>query len=259
VNAARPDLLVLCYHGLSRTWPEPVAVDPEKLRRQVARLLRHGWRPATFSDAVLSPPGRRTLAVTFDDALRSVLLLALPVLRELGVPATVFAPTGFVGSGEPFAWPGVDHWLGSEHEPELEGMSWEELASLRDEGWEVGSHAVTHPRLTGLSGERLAAELRDSKDAIAGRLGACRSIAYPYSDFNARVVAAARAAGYETGAVVLPARHGGDPLSVPRVPMLGAESDLAHRLHVSRGMRRLQATPSWPRVQRAARALSRAR
>ena len=259
MSAARADLLVLCYHGVSRSWPEPVAVDPEKMRRQVVRLLRHGWRPATFSDAVLSPRARRTLVVTFDDALRSVFLLALPVLRELGVPATVFAPTGFVGSDEPFAWPGVDHWLGSTHQRELEGMSWDELARLRDEGWEVGSHAVTHPRLTGLSDERLAAELRDSKETIAARLGACRSIAYPYSDFDARVVTAARAAGYEAGAVVLPARHGGDQLSVPRVPMLGAESDLAHRLHVSRGMRRLQATPSWPRVQRAARAFSRGR
>jgi peptidoglycan/xylan/chitin deacetylase (PgdA/CDA1 family) len=231
-----------------------VAVDPAKLRRQVARLLRLGWRAATFSEAVTAPPAPRTLAVTFDDALVSVLRLALPVLRELDVRATVFAPTGFVDAGGPFAWPGVDRWLGTEHESELAGMSWDELAQLRDEGWEIGSHAVSHPRLSALDDARLAAELRDSKEAIAGRLGECRSVAYPYSDVDARVVEAARAAGYEAGAVVLPARYGGEPLSFPRVPMLGGERDISHRLHVSRGMRRLQATRPWPRVQRAARA-----
>lgn len=250
----RPDVLVLCYHGVSATWPEPVAVHPGKLRRQVARLLRLGWHPATFSEAVTAPPAAHTLAVTFDDALLSVLRLALPVLRELDVPATVFAPSGFVDAGGPFAWPGVEHWLGTAHEHELAGMSWDELAGLRDEGWEIGSHAVSHPRLSGLDDARLEAELRDSKQAIAARLGECRSLAYPYSDVDARVVAAARAAGYEAGAVVLPARHGGDPLSFPRVPMLGAEGDIAHRVHVSRGMRRLQATRPWPTVQRAASA-----
>lgn len=34
-------------------------------------------------------------AVTFDDGYRDVLLRADPILRELGIPATVFVPTGF--------------------------------------------------------------------------------------------------------------------------------------------------------------------
>ena len=50
------------------------------------------------------------LAVTFDDAYRSVGELAVPVLAELGVPATVFAPTAFVGDPEPRGWEGTDEW-----------------------------------------------------------------------------------------------------------------------------------------------------
>lgn len=246
----RGDVLVLCYHGISDTWPEVVAVGPDRLRAQVARLLERGWRPATFTDAVLDPPGPRTLAVTFDDALRSVHRLALPVLSELGAPATVFAPTAFVESGEPFAWPRIDRWLGTEHEHELAGMSWDALRELRDAGWEVGSHSATHPRLAELDDGRLAAELGDSKGLLEKRLGRpCRSIAYPYADADERVARAARGAGYETGASVLPLHPGGDPLRFPRVPMLAAESAAMHRLHTTRAMRLLQTTRPWLRMR----------
>jgi peptidoglycan/xylan/chitin deacetylase (PgdA/CDA1 family) len=250
--------LVLCYHGVSETWPDPLAIHPERLGSQVDRLLRRGWRPATFTEAALAPLTRRTLSVTFDDGLRSVLRLGLPVLRELGVPGTVFVPTGLVDRGRPFTWPEVERWLGSEHEGELDGLSWDELAELRDAGWEVGSHSASHARLTGLGDARLAAELRDSKRAIETRLGVrCRSIAYPYSDVDDRVRAAAAAAGYEAGAAVLPVRHRRDHRRFPRVPVLATESDWGHRLHVSRAVRRLQATRAWPAVQRAARIVKR--
>lgn len=248
---------MLCYHGVSDTWPDPLVVRPERLRAQVGRLLQRGWRPARFLDAVTAPPWRRTLAVTFDDGLRSVIRLAHPVLRELGVPATVFTPTAFVDGERPFAWPGMEHWLGTEHERELEGMSWDELAQLRDAGWEIGSHSASHARLAGLDDAALAAELRDSRRAVEERLGTCRSIAYPYSEVDERVVAAARSAGYEAGAAVLPVRHRGDPLLFPRVPVLAAETALGHRLHVSRVVRMLQATRPWPAVQNAARVFSR--
>ena len=247
----RPDVLVLCYHGISATWPEEVAVGPDRLREQVARLVERGWQPATFTEAVLRPPARRTLAVTFDDALSSVHRKALPILRELRVPATVFAPTALVGSGRPFAWPHIDRWLGTEHEGELEGMTWDELAELRDAGWEIGSHSATHPRLTGAGDDQLAAELRDSRRAIEERLESpCRSIAYPYAAVDDRVAAAARAAGYEAGAAVLPIHPGHDPMRFARVPMLSSESPAMHRLHMTRPMRRLQATRPWGRLRR---------
>ena len=252
------DVLVLCYHGVSAAWPDPLAIRPERLRGQVAALLRRGWRATAFSEAVTAAPHRRTLAVTFDDGLRSVARLALPVLGELGVPATVFVPTGFVGAGGPFAWPETEHWLATEHAAELEGMSWDDLAELRAAGWEVGSHSASHARLTSLDDERLAVELEGSKRAIEIGLGPCRSVAYPYSDLDERVVAAARAAGYEAGAAVLPVRHRGDAMRFPRVPVLATETALAHRLHVARPVRRLQGTRPWPSLQRAARAVNRA-
>ena len=55
--------------------------------------------------------------MTFDDAFGSVLDLAYPILSELDVPGTVFAPTVFPDEDRALAWsgsvagarPGVSH------------------------------------------------------------------------------------------------------------------------------------------------------
>ena len=249
---------MLCYHGISDSWPDPLAVGPALLHDQVGALLARGWRASTFFEAVTAPPHARTLAVTFDDGLSSVVRLALPALRELGVPATVFVPTGFVGSGRPFAWPETEHWLATEHAGELDGMSWDDLGLLHDEGWEIGSHSHSHARLTRLDDDRLAAELGESRRAVEAHVGPCRSIAYPYSDVDDRVVAAARDVGYEAGAAVLPIGHGDARMRFPRVPVVASEGPLTERLHVSRPVRRLQATRPWGALRRAACAVNRA-
>src|SRR3954451_7145883 len=103
-----PDVLVLCYHALSERWPAALSTTPARFEEQLELLLRRGYRPATFGQAVTSPPARRTFAVTFDDAYRSVLELAHPIMERLGVPGTVFAPSDWVGREEPMTWDGID-------------------------------------------------------------------------------------------------------------------------------------------------------
>lgn len=255
-----PDVLVLCYHAVARDWPSELAVRPEDLERQVARLLERGYVPATFSQAISDPPAEKVLAVTFDDSYRSVTRLGRPVLDSLGVPATVFVPTGPVGSERPMAWAGIDGWLGSEWEPELVPMGWDELEELAGSGWEIGSHSVTHPYLTQVADDVLAEELAGSRATLVERLGRCDSIAYPYGDVDARVVAAARQAGYRTGAA-LPDRYRADPqlLEWPRLMIGRDDSEAAVERRTSRSFRRLQASRAWSLVPLAVGAAKRLR
>lgn len=191
------DVLVLCYHGVSPTWPADISVTPETLERQIRFLLRRGYRPATFTEAVIAPPHRKTLAITFDDAYRSVLDVAWPILDRLGAIGTVYVPTAFVDTGAPMSWDGIEQWIGGEHEHELVGMGWDGLAALRDAGWEIGSHTRTHPYLARVGDTELAEELTRSREECEDRLGVpCRSIAYPYGNVAPRVIAATQVAGY---------------------------------------------------------------
>ena len=236
----RDDVLVLCYHAVSEAWDSELAVTPRQLERQLSLLLRRGYRGATFSEAVLRPPADKTVAVTFDDAFRSVHELGLPVLERLGVPATVFAPTAFVGRERPMRWPGIDHWSEQVHRAELLCMSWEQLRDLTARGWEVGSHTRSHPRLPDIGDEALAAELQDSKERLeAGLEEPCTSLAYPYGASDERVVAAAQRAGYATAATLTRFPHPPEPLRWPRVGVYPQNPRWLFRVKVSPPLRRL--------------------
>jgi peptidoglycan/xylan/chitin deacetylase (PgdA/CDA1 family) len=236
-----PDVLVLCYHALSPDWPAALSTTPERFREQLELLLARGYRGATFAEALAAPAGGRTFAVTFDDAYRSVLERARPIMDELGVPGTVFVPTDWPDREEPMRWPGIDQWLGGPHEQEMLCLGWDELRALAGAGWEVGSHTCSHPHLTGLDDAALERELVASRDVCSEKLGRpCRSIAYPYGDVDARVVEAARSAGYELGAS-LPKRFASrDPLDWPRVGVYNADDLRRFKLKVSPLVRRIR-------------------
>jgi peptidoglycan/xylan/chitin deacetylase (PgdA/CDA1 family) len=237
-----PDTLVLCYHAISPTWPADLSTTPELFERQLQRVAARGYRGVTFSDAVAGRGGGKRVAVTFDDAYRSVIELARPILDRLGMPATVFAPTAWIGRDEPMSWPGIDNWVGGEHEGELLAMSWEQLRELAAGGWEIGSHTVSHPHLTQIGDDELEVELRDSKSACeAGLGGPCATIAYPYGDVDARVVAAAGRAGYAAAAALPPRWHAERALEWPRVGVYYGDDERRFALKASPLVRRVRA------------------
>jgi len=234
------DVLVLCYHAVSPRWPLDLAVTPDALARQLESLVRQGYRGTTFQEAASSPETGKVLAITFDDAYHSVLKHAYPILRALGLPGTVFAVTDYVDDERPLSWPGIAPWQESDHRGELRGLTWDELRTLADAGWEIGSHTATHPRLTELGDAELASELERSKAACEHALDReCRTVAYPYNSVDRRVVAAGAKAGYAAGAAIR--RSVGRPqvLSWPRVGVYRLDSHVRFRVKVSPLVRRV--------------------
>jgi peptidoglycan/xylan/chitin deacetylase (PgdA/CDA1 family) len=245
------ELLVLCYHAVSDEWPSRLAVTQEHLREQLSELVDRGYRGHTFSEAIASESDEKRLVVTFDDAYESMLTRALPILEELGLPGTVYVPTNFPASGKPLSWPGIEEWLDTTHRDELKPLDWDQLAELKEHGWEIGSHTLSHPHLTQLDDAQLAVELGESRLEIERRLGACTSIAYPYGDVDERVILAAREAGYAGGAALPDQFYPPRRLAWPRVGIYRADTELRYRAKVSRGMRSLRKTRAWPVVRRA--------
>jgi peptidoglycan/xylan/chitin deacetylase (PgdA/CDA1 family) len=218
-------------------------VTPAALERQLDTLTQRGYRGARFSEALAGSEGGRVACVTFDDGYRSVLELAKPILDRHGYPGTLFVPTDWPGAGRPMRWPGIDRWIGTPHERELEALGWRELRELADAGWEIGSHTCSHPRLPQLDAGALARELRDSRARIEQELErSCVSLAYPYGDVDARVTAAAQAAGYEWACTIPRVISSPTPLLWPRVPIYFGDDQRRFAAKVSAPLRRLRAS-----------------
>jgi peptidoglycan/xylan/chitin deacetylase (PgdA/CDA1 family) len=250
------DVLVLCYHAVSDRWPADLSVTPSQLEAQVGFLLERGYRGVTFDEAVTAPPAPKTLAVTFDDGFRSTFEHGFAVLSTLGLPATIFVVTEFIDGTAPMAWPGIDHWLGGRHESELAPVSWTELQQLAAAGWEIGSHTRTHPRLTRCDDTTLERELRGSRERCEAQLGRpCRSLAYPFGDFDARIERAAADAGYATACTLPDRLRASTPLTWPRIGVWRSDTPVRFRIKVSSTFRKVRSSPAWPAVAAVRRLL----
>ena len=230
--SAQREALVLCYHGISDTWPSDLAISPQRLREQLAHLVRKGYAGATFTALVRGAVPGKALAVTFDDGYTSVLERALPILSEFGLPGTVFVTTEYVGRSHPMRWPEVEEWRGTEHAEELSCLDWDQLRGLQARGWEIGGHTRSHPRLTHLGPEELRDELTSSREEITRQMGrTCTSVAYPFGDYNDEVAEAAGEVGYAAGGIMRPGPL--DPLQYPRVGIYPRDSGWRFRAKAS--------------------------
>jgi peptidoglycan/xylan/chitin deacetylase (PgdA/CDA1 family) len=228
--------LVLCYHAVAQGEPQRLAVRREVLESQLRSLLRRGYRPVTAVEAV---EGRgRLLHVTFDDAYRSV-VDTLPLLAALGVPATIFACSGYARDGRPFDVPELRDDAAADPTA-FATLDWATLRAATSEGVEVGSHTVSHPHLPQLSDAELDRELRESKAELEDELGApCRHLAYPYGEQDDRVRAAARRAGYDA-AFAVEGRGRRDRFAVPRLAVYRHDTAVGFRLRTSALVRALR-------------------
>jgi peptidoglycan/xylan/chitin deacetylase (PgdA/CDA1 family) len=213
--------LVLCYHAISGSWQDELAVDADSFEAQVRSALRAGYRPAPTVEVVSS--SAKLLHVTFDDAFRNI-RGALDVLSAIGVPATVFACSALADEGLPLR---ADELGSSRSAPGREGetMVWQELRDLAARGVEIGSHTHSHPHLPELSDAELRRELVDSRERIGDELDRpCAYLAYPFGEHDARIRAAARAAGYSAAFAQASEMHVRDPYAVYRVSIYRRDS-----------------------------------
>jgi peptidoglycan/xylan/chitin deacetylase (PgdA/CDA1 family)/predicted ATP-grasp superfamily ATP-dependent carboligase len=205
-----PRLLVLAYHAITSGWSHPLALPPEAFRRQLQALRSRGYGGVTLTEAVLEPSSARRAAITFDDAFASVATAGREILGELRWPATVFVPTVAVSEGVPMRWLGGDAPAAA-----LRPLTWDDLAALAEQGWEIGSHSRTHPLLSALADAEIEDELGGSREEIVSRLGRCDSVSYPWGELDDRVIRIAGQVGYRVGSGLVGGRARG-PLAVPR-------------------------------------------
>ena len=114
--------VILLYHGVTNAVSEGIEnfsgkhLAANEFTRQMAWLAAnaHPMRLNEMAEQLVSGEGLppRSFAVTFDDSYRNKAHVALPILKQHGIPATFFISTGFVGTDRVFWTDRIEHALG---------------------------------------------------------------------------------------------------------------------------------------------------
>jgi peptidoglycan/xylan/chitin deacetylase (PgdA/CDA1 family) len=204
------------YHGIGvrpgPADPYNLFVPAPALETQLRTLLDRGRRPLRLADYLLGRGDGRHFLVTFDDGFRSVHDEALPVLRRLDVPATVFVLPGVLG--------GVSRWM-----PEMPAeplLSAVQVLALHAAGLDIGLHGLDHAALPDLPPDRLQEQVQGAADLLTGLTGQRpRAFAYPYGHHDRASRAAVAAAGFE---VAFSTHRSAGAFAVPRVDVNTTDS-----------------------------------
>lgn len=119
-------------------------------------------------------PWTGRMTITFDDGWTSAYTRGLPTLRQHGLHGNLAVVTESVDSFAGF-------------------VTLPQLREMRNAGWSIVSHSVSHPRLTTLSDAELERQLTESKAWIAAQGFPGSSVfVVPYHEFGERELAAIR-------------------------------------------------------------------
>jgi peptidoglycan/xylan/chitin deacetylase (PgdA/CDA1 family) len=158
----------LCYHDVQAEMPragggpDHFTVPVTSFAGMLDTIAEHGFTGCSLARA-LAEPGRRRIAITFDDGTRGQYDYAFPELVARGMTATFYVTTNWVGQ------PGY--------------MTWSQLRELTAAGMSVQSHTRSHPFLSELGSDELRSELAGSKRELDSQLGQDTSeIAFPGGD-----------------------------------------------------------------------------
>jgi peptidoglycan/xylan/chitin deacetylase (PgdA/CDA1 family) len=160
---------------------------------QAARLAEF----TTLGDWNRQRPSARQVAVTFDDAYRSLFVNGLPVLQKLGVRGITYVVVSLIGQSN--EW---DHGTEARREPLMDRV---QLGEWISSGHEIGSHGLSHRDLMSLTLEKARREIVESKARLEDILGQpVRHFCYPFGGWNEAIRSMVQEAGYETATSIIP-------------------------------------------------------
>jgi peptidoglycan/xylan/chitin deacetylase (PgdA/CDA1 family) len=213
---------VLCYHRFADTCDASLCTPTDLFDRHMNYLEKNGYSVISMADFLDFLNYRHSIpdkavVITMDDGYSSAYEIAFPILKKHGFTATLFVYTDFVGTSK-------------------SAVTWDQLRKMRSAGFEIGSHSLSHCDLTKTKEgegdeaylERVRRELLLSKKILDEKLDQTTVyLAFPYGEFNQRLLALCEEAGYRLGFSV---KQGGNaffahPLNLKREQILRKDMD----------------------------------
>ena len=201
------------------------------------RLLREEYNVVALRD-IFDPAKlvdtKTNVAITFDDGFVDQVEIGLPILRELGIPATFFLPSGSIGLLGNEAMRFYEERVGI---PCERALSLDEVAELtREPLMEVGAHGRSHADLGPMEyGEQLWGEVAGAKRELEAVTGtSVTRFAYPYGavvNYSGEAIRTLEEAGFEAAFTIVPGFNflDSDPYQLHRDSLDPSMNDLLFR------------------------------
>lgn len=247
-------MTILCYHAVQPGWRSPLAVTPQAFEEQMRWLARHR-RVVALEEAMAVADRRFRLprgmtAITFDDGFSTLHDHAFPILRDLGLPSTVFVVAEtLTEAGRIVDWVDTPPSGSS-----LRTLDLDQLLEMQDAGMTTGSHSFSHRVLTAMPPDEIESDLRQSRELLEDLLGRpVPFLAYPRGFHDEAVRSAAARAGYRNSFTLPESREAVGPHAVPRVGVYPGNGLRSLRTKHLRPYLAVRTSPVYPMVRRVVR------
>lgn len=200
---------ILMYHYI-RVNPDAndklganLSVSPSDFAAQIKYLRDNNYELVNLNQ-ILRDDKKKKVAVTFDDGYKDALENALPVLKANNATGTIFIIPNKVGT---------DGYL-----------SWDDIRTLKNAGWEIGSHTVNHPNLTQIDVSAATTEITESKTIIEKEINdKVISFCYPAGRYSENIMNIVKDAGYKFATTTVNDYHNStnDLLELSRIRISG--------------------------------------
>jgi len=187
---------ILCYHRFSKECTSRLCIPKDTFFQQMEYLKTNKYRVISMKMlleylAYKKALPKKSIVITIDDGYKSVYDIAFPILKQYGFTATIFIYTNFIEGRN--------------------AMTWEQVREIKEAGFEVGSHTISHADLTikkqGESNRkytrRMRHEIVQSKAILDLKLNQDTNLfAFPFGNSNWQSIDICKQAGYKAGVTV---------------------------------------------------------
>jgi len=223
VAPASDEAVILMYHRFGDDRHPSTNIRVEQLEAQLDYLIDQGFTVVPLADVVAAIRGDgnlpdRAVAITVDDAYRSVHAVGYPRFRERGMPFTVFVATDPVDGGQ------------------ADFMTWDQMREMAEHGATIANHGATHDSVIERRGgesrsawlARVRADVAKGARRLSEELDPLEGVfAYPYGEYDEATAAVISDLG-----LIAFGQHSGavgpliDMRALPRYPMAEAFADM---------------------------------
>jgi peptidoglycan/xylan/chitin deacetylase (PgdA/CDA1 family) len=175
---------VLMYHSIDYEKGNELRLPKEQFKEQMKYLKDNGYTTLTLNELYNfleknKPIPEKSIVITLDDGYVDNYTNAYPILKELGLNATVFVVTSNI-------------------DKDKRTLTSKQIKEMDEAGIQIASHTYNHDKLDDLPYEKQLQTMKKSKDDLEKILNhKVDFIAYPYGKWNEESIKAAKDAGYK--------------------------------------------------------------